>query len=105
MRISLGSAHRVARRRPHDLLLLLLRQRLTPSRAQSGRRTSAVPVLAWLSGYAFHSATQPSPIVGFLAAGGTIAAVVLQLHLAVYRVSADAQGISEKTLFATRRVS
>jgi hypothetical protein len=63
-----------------------------------------VPFCAWLAWYAFTSATQPSPTVGYLAIAGTVGAIVLQVHCAVYRVVATADGIVETSLRGTRRV-
>lgn len=64
-----------------------------------------VPVLAWLSWYAFTSVSQPSPGVGWLSAFAAVAAVLLQLHLAVYRVEVGPAGISERFLWGKRLVA
>ena len=64
-----------------------------------------VPGLAWLSWYAFTSVTQPSPGVGWLAGAGAVCALLLQVHFAVYRVSAGPEGISERFLWGTRVVA
>jgi hypothetical protein len=63
-----------------------------------------IPTLAWLSWYSFTSITQPSPIIGWLAGGAAIAAVLLQAHLAVYRVVAGPEGITERFLWGSRLV-
>jgi hypothetical protein len=64
----------------------------------------SVPFCAWLAWYSFTSSTQPSPVVGYLAVAGTLGALVLQAHLAVYRVQATIAGIVETSLRGTRRI-
>jgi hypothetical protein len=64
-----------------------------------------VPVFAWLSWWSFTSVQKPSPEAGWLAAGGALAAVLFQVHAAVYRVTAGPTGISERSLWGTRFVA
>jgi hypothetical protein len=65
----------------------------------------AIPLLACLSWYSFTSTTRPSPSVGYLALGGVFAAVVLQIHFAVYRVEATPAGITETSFRGKRHIA
>jgi hypothetical protein len=64
-----------------------------------------IPVFALLSRWSFVSETHPRPVVGVLAAGATLVAVLVQLHAARYRVIATAEGVVERTFLGTRIVA
>ena len=64
----------------------------------------AIPLLAWLGWWSFNSPTNPSPPCGYLAFGGVVAAVALQIHFATYRVETGPRGITETFLWGQRLV-
>jgi hypothetical protein len=65
----------------------------------------AVPAFVWLSWYSFTTANSPSPVVGYLAIGMGVAAVIFQVHLGWYRVIADQEGIVERWLGGQRSIA
>lgn len=63
-----------------------------------------IPFFAWLAWHAFSSAHAPSPPAGMAALAMGALSLVVQVHLARFRVEAGPDGITATSLFGVRRI-